>query len=84
MLFPSLNDAFVVALEVIVSVLEVTKPLSVRLQGATQDIHNMSETVRDCITTLQGVRTSVPSKTFATQLVSKKCHHDQKKLGRPL
>ena len=31
----SLNDAFVVALEVLVSVLEVTKLLSVRLQGAT-------------------------------------------------
>ena len=36
---------------------EVTKPLSVRLQGATQDIHNMSESVCDCITTLQGIRT---------------------------
>ena len=52
----SLNDAFVVALEVLASVLEVTKPLSVRLQGATQDIHNASESVRDCITTLQGMR----------------------------
>ena len=48
----SLNDAFVVALEVLVSVLEVTKPLSVRLQGATQEIHNVSESVRDCITIL--------------------------------
>jgi len=53
----SLNDAFVVALEVLLSVLEVTKPLSVRLQGATQDINNASESVRDCITTLQGMRT---------------------------
>ena len=53
----SLNDAFVVALEVLVSVLEVTKPLSMRLQEATQDIHNVSESVRDCITTLQGMRT---------------------------
>jgi len=53
----SLNDAFVVALEVLVSVLEVTKPLSVRLQRATEDIHNASESVRDCITTLQGMRT---------------------------
>ena len=52
----SLNDA-IVALEVLVSVLEVTKPLSVRLQGVTQDIHNVSESVRDCITTLQGMRT---------------------------
>ena len=39
------------------SALEVTKPLSVRLQGATQIIHNVSESVRDCITTLQGMRT---------------------------
>ena len=53
----SLNDAFFVALEVLVSVLEVTKPLSLRLQGATQDIHNACESVRDCITTLQGMRT---------------------------
>ena len=48
-----LNDAFVVALEVLLSVLEVTKPLSMRLQGATQDIQNVSESVRDCITTLR-------------------------------
>ena len=53
----SLNDAFVVALEVLVSVLEITKPQSVRLQGATQNIHNLNESVRDCITTLQGMRT---------------------------
>ena len=52
----SLNDASVVALEVLVSVLEVTKPLSLRLQGATQDIHYACESVRDCITTLQGMR----------------------------
>jgi len=32
----SFNDAFVVALEVLVSVLQVTKPLYVRLQGAPQ------------------------------------------------
>ena len=57
----SLNDAFVVALEVLVSVLEVTKPLSVRLQGATQDIHKVSESVHDCITTLQKMR---PDKYF--------------------
>ena len=43
--------------EVLVSVLEVTKPLSVRLQGATQDIHNACESVRDCISTLQEMRT---------------------------
>ena len=55
-LFAFLN-AFVVALEVLVSVFEVTKSLSVQLQGATQDIHNVSESVRDCITTLQGKRT---------------------------
>ena len=55
--FASLNDAFVVALEALVSVLEVTKPLSLRLKGATQDIHNVSESVRDCITTLEGMRT---------------------------
>ena len=53
----SLDDAFVVALEVLVSGLEVTKPLSVRLQGATQNIDNVSGSVRDCITTLQGMRT---------------------------
>jgi len=53
----SLNDAFVAALEALVSFLEVPKPLSVRFQGATQDIHNASESVRDCITTLQGMRT---------------------------
>ena len=53
----SLNDAFVVALEVLVSVLEVTKPLSVQLQEAIRDIHNVSESARDCITTLQGMRT---------------------------
>ena len=47
-------EAFVVAFKVLVSVLKVTKPLSVRLQGATQDIHNVSESVRDCITTLAG------------------------------
>ena len=58
LLFPaSLNEAFVVAFEVLVSVLEVTKLLSVRLQGAPQDIHNVSESVRDRITTLQGMRT---------------------------
>ena len=42
----SFNNALVVTLEVLVSVLEVTKHLSVRLQGATQDIHNVSENVR--------------------------------------
>ena len=52
-----LNDAFVVAFEVLVSVLEVTKPVSLRLQGVTEDIHNECQIVRDCITTLQGMRT---------------------------
>ena len=57
LLSASLNDAFIVALEVLVSGLEVTNPLSVRLQEATQNIDNVSESVRDCITTLQGMRT---------------------------
>ena len=39
------------------SILEVTKPLSVRLQGATQDFHNVSKSVQDFITTLQEMRT---------------------------
>ena len=55
--YASLNDAFVIGLEVLVSVLEITKPLSLRLQEATPDIHNTCESVRDCITTLQGMRT---------------------------
>ena len=44
----SLGDAFVVARKVLVSVLDVTKPLSVRLQGVAQNIHSVSESVRDC------------------------------------
>ena len=41
----SLNDAFVVALEVLVSGLEVTMPLSVQSQRATQNIDSVSESV---------------------------------------
>ena len=57
-----LNDAFVVAFEVLVSVLEVKKPLFLRLQGATQEIHNACESVRDCITTQQGMHTDIYGK----------------------
>ena len=52
----SLSGGFGAAFEVLVPVLEVAKLLSVRLQGATQDVLNVSESVRDCITTLQGMR----------------------------
>ena len=52
----SLNGEFAVALEILTSVLEVTKPLSVRLQEKARDVHNASESVRDCITTLQQMR----------------------------
>ena len=53
----SLNGEFAVALHILTSVLEVTKPLSVRLQEVAQDIHHACESVRDCITTLQQMRT---------------------------
>ena len=48
----SLSEGFVVSFEVLVSVLEVTKLLSVQLHGSTQDIHNVNESIGDCITTL--------------------------------
>ena len=54
----SLNGEFTVALEILASVLEVTKPLSVRLQETGQDIHNASDSVRDCETALQEMRSN--------------------------
>ena len=52
----SLNGEVTVALEILASVLEVTKPLSVRLQETGQDIHNASDSVRDCEPALQLTR----------------------------
>ena len=39
------NSEFAVALEILTSVLEVTKPLSIRLQEVVQDIHSASDSV---------------------------------------
>ena len=57
----SLCGEFDVALEIFASVLEVTKPLSVRLQEVAQDIYNASENVCGCIAVLQQMRAD---KTF--------------------
>ncbi|KAJ8017779.1 52 kDa repressor of the inhibitor of the protein kinase [Holothuria leucospilota] len=51
------DSGFLVALEVLTAVLEVTKPLSVKLQAVSQDIHNAMKSVQDCVTVLQQMRT---------------------------
>jgi hypothetical protein len=50
------DSSFVVSLEVLHTVLEVTKPLSVQLQGKCQDIYRASQTIQDCLTVLQAFR----------------------------
>ena len=52
----ALNGTFFAALEILVAVLEITKPLSTKLQGSSQDLHHMLEEVNDCITVLGNMR----------------------------
>ena len=52
----ALNGVFFAALEILVAVLEITKPLSTKLQGSSQDLHHMLEEVNDCITVLGNMR----------------------------
>ena len=51
-----MNPSFLFSLEVLQTVLEVTKPLSVKLQGVSQDILRSTESVRDCVDLLQNFR----------------------------
>ena len=52
----SLNGSFYVTLNILVAILEVTKPLSSKLQGVSQDIHNAMEEVHDCVAVLKEMR----------------------------
>jgi hypothetical protein len=57
MFVKSIQEAsFLVSLEVLSTVLEVTKPLSQKLQGPSQDLHSASTCVTDCIDVLQQFR----------------------------
>ena len=56
-----LNGAFLVVLEILSSVLEVTKPLSVKLQSESQDIHHAMEGVLDAVNVLQQLRYDGPA-----------------------
>lgn len=51
-----MDDCFFIALEIIDSVLEITKPLSVKLQSASQDIHTAVTDAKDCLSVLQKYR----------------------------
>ena len=57
----ALDGAFLVVLEILSSVLEVTKPLSVKLQSESQDIHHAMEGVMDAVNVLQQLRDDEPA-----------------------
>jgi hypothetical protein len=52
----AMDGCFFIALEIIDSVLEITKPLSVKLQSASQDIHTAVTNAMDCLSVLQKYR----------------------------
>ena len=54
----TLDNNFILAMEVLHAVLAVTKPLSVKLQGVAQDIHRATSSVRGCIEVLNILRNS--------------------------
>ena len=49
----ALDASFVIAVEIVYTVLQVIKPVSVQLQGKCQDIYRASHSIEDCITVLQ-------------------------------
>ena len=53
-----MNNNFILVMEVLHAVLAVTKPLSVKLQGVSQDIHRATSSVRGCIAMLNILRNS--------------------------
>ena len=55
MFLQSLDNIFLLAMEVIHAVLAVTKLLSVKLQGISQDIFRARESVRDYTEVLQSI-----------------------------
>ena len=57
----SLNGGFYVTAENLVVIFKITKPLSVKLQGASQDLHYAIERVRDCVTVLNRMRAREPT-----------------------
>jgi hypothetical protein len=52
----ALDQNFLIAMEVLNSVLAVTKPLSVKLQGVSQDIHSAITSINGCIEVLETYR----------------------------
>ncbi len=56
MFLRSIDNIFLLAMELVHAVLAVTKPLSVKLQGTPQDNFRATESVRDCIEVLQSLR----------------------------
>ena len=52
----AVDNSFLIAVEVLNKVLSVTKPLSVRLQGESQDLFRATESVQDCIAVLKDMR----------------------------
>lgn len=50
------NGTFLVALEVLLSVLDITKPLLMKLQAEAQDIHHAVDSVQNCAKVLQQMR----------------------------
>lgn len=52
----AIDGAFLVTLEIFLSLLEVTKPLSVRVQSSSQDIHYAMKAVTDAVSVLQQMR----------------------------
>ena len=50
------DPSFLLSVEVLQTVLEVTKPLSVKRQGVSQDILRTTESVRDCVDVLRNFR----------------------------
>ena len=52
----AMNDSFLLAVEVLHAVMSVTKPLSVRLQSASQDVMTATKSVEACIDVLRNIR----------------------------
>ena len=52
----ALDQNFLIAMKVLNSVLAVTKPLSMKLQGVSQDIHSAITSINGCIEVLETYR----------------------------
>lgn len=52
----SLDGSFLVTMEILGTILQITKPLSQNLQSKSQNVHNAVESVKDCINVLNKYR----------------------------